>query len=49
VKYQVSTLKGYFPHEFVNDKTLNYIGNTPDHSFYSDLDKNEYDLMDSSN
>ena len=48
-KYEVSTLKGYFPHDFVNDKTLNYIGNTPDPEFYSGLDKNEYDLMYSSN
>lgn len=30
IKYDLPTLKGDFPHKFVNENTVFYIGNTPD-------------------
>ena len=43
--YQVDTLKGDFPHEFANDKTIFYIGNTPDISFYDKIDQEVYNTL----
>lgn len=34
--------KGDFPHTFVNRNTLKYIGNTPDISYYNNLDNKSY-------
>ena len=42
IKYNVNTLKGNFPYNFINENNLNYIGNIPDFSFYLDLDKPTY-------
>jgi len=37
--------KGYFPYDFVNRTTLNYIGKTPSYEFWTDLDKDEYNNL----
>lgn len=42
IRYGVPTLKGSFPHRFVNDKTLFYIGNTPDILYYDDVSIVDY-------
>lgn len=44
-KYNVETQKGCFPHTFVNDKTLFYVGNTPDIKYFSS--KEDYLKLDS--
>jgi hypothetical protein len=45
----INLKKGIFPHNFVNRRTINYIGNKPDISFYvkskkvfTDENKNDY-------
>lgn len=38
-----------FPHEFSNENTIFYVGNTPDYSYYSNLNKKDYDLLYSNN
>jgi hypothetical protein len=45
IKYNVSTLKGDFPHKFVNDKTIFYVGDTPDISYYNDIKEEDYKLL----
>ena len=39
--------KGYFPFRFVNNFTvdLDYIGNTPDFSYFTDLNQDEYEKI----
>jgi hypothetical protein len=39
--------KGYFPFRFVNNFTvdLDYVGNTPDLSYFTDITKDEYDSI----
>ena len=39
--YEVDVLKGYFPHEFVNEKTLFYEGDRPSY-YYSNTSLEEY-------
>lgn len=43
--------KGFFPMKFVNDPSilLNYVGPTPNFSFYEDIDINEYNYLISNN
>ncbi len=48
-KYNVSTLKGDFPHEFANSKTVFYIGNTPDLSYYENTNIEDYSSLYSTN
>lgn len=43
LKYVVDVVKGDFPHKFVNENTLFYVGPTPDLYYYGeDFDKNDY-------
>lgn len=35
-KYKVEVQKGFFPYSFVNENNLDYIGPTPDPSYYKD-------------
>lgn len=46
LKFNVGTQKGCFPHTFVSEKTLFYVGKTPDISYYTDLLNVEDDLND---
>ena len=48
-KYKISTLKGDFPHGFVNNKTIFYIGNTPDYSYFENTDIKDYNEVYSTN
>lgn len=47
--FGVSTLKGKFPHGFVNRNTLNYIGVTPTINYWSDIEKEDYKELYKSN
>jgi len=40
--YNVEVVKDYFPHNFVNKKTLFYLGKTPDYGYYKNLSESEY-------
>nr|QWO71378.1 DNA polymerase [Calocybe cyanea] len=41
-EFSFDTKKGKFPHSFVNENTLNYIGKKPDFSFYDNFNKDDY-------
>jgi len=43
LKYKVNNLKGYFPHNFVNENNLNYEGITLDINFFNDISIQEYE------
>ena len=43
--YQSDISKDYFPYNFMNKKTLFYIGDKPSKSLYNNIDKNSYDLI----
>jgi hypothetical protein len=42
IKYNVNTIKGIFPYNFVKETNLNYVGKIPSFSYYENLDKNFY-------
>jgi hypothetical protein len=42
-KYKVADLKGFFPYEFVNESSLDYIGPTPDIALFGDISVEEYE------
>jgi hypothetical protein len=43
--FDVYNKKGKFPYTFVNDKNLNYIGKTPDISYYKNISENDYNKL----
>ena len=43
--FGVDTKKSYFPYKFSTEKTLFYTGNTPDISYYNDLDQHTYNTI----
>jgi hypothetical protein len=45
--YNVDVIKGTFPHSFVNDNSLFYLGTTPDISHYNGISKTEYNNIKS--
>lgn len=40
--FGLDTVKGYFPHKFVNVDTLNYKGNTPSIEYWKNISQDEY-------
>jgi len=42
-KYKVEVQKGIFPHNFVNENNLDYIGITPDITLFNDISAEEYE------
>nr|YP_010697791.1 DNA polymerase [Porodaedalea chrysoloma]WCF76752.1 DNA polymerase [Porodaedalea chrysoloma] len=40
--FGVETQKGFFPYNFVNKESLNYIGETPDMKYYKNISPQEY-------
>lgn len=49
IAFECDVIKKEFPYTFVNELTLNYVGNTPSIEHYVDVNKNEYNLMKKSN
>lgn len=47
--FECKDIKGKFPYTFVNELTLNYIGNTPNIEYYEDIKKDEYKKLKKSN
>lgn len=51
--FDCEVVKGNFPHNFVNELTLNYIGNTPDKRFFGshngDISNHDYSLINKPN
>lgn len=46
IKYKLEIYKGYFPYDFCNEKTLFYIGQTPNKFYYpSELTNVEYKIL----
>ena len=45
---QIKKENKIFPHLFVNEKTINYIGNKPDLFFYKDS-KKDFNIEDNNN
>lgn len=43
INFKVQTLKGIFPHRFVNYSNLNYIGPVPSIEYFDNISKVEYD------
>lgn len=43
LKYKVSDQKGFFPYNFVNESTLDYIGPTPDISLFNGISSEEFE------
>jgi DNA polymerase type B, organellar and viral len=43
IKYKVSNQKGFFPYNFVNESTLDYIGITPDISMFNGITPEEFE------
>jgi len=43
INFKVNTLKGIFPHRFVNYNNLNYIGPVPTFEYFDNITKVEYD------
>jgi hypothetical protein len=43
LKYKVGDQKGYFPYDFVNESNLDYIGITPNISFFNGISPEEYE------
>lgn len=44
-EFKVDHEKGVFPYSFVTEKTLNYIGETPDIKFYRNISVSEYNKI----
>ncbi len=40
--FELSIIKGYFPHKFVNIDTINYVGNTPSLEYWNEVSSEEY-------
>lgn len=49
IDFECDVIKKEFPYTFVNELTLNYIGNTPSIEHYIDINKDEYNLIKKSN
>ena len=51
ISFNCDTRKGVFPHLFVEEEKLNYIGNKPDIKYYSlsNISLDEYNKINSSN
>jgi len=49
IEFDCSNTKGKFCHSFVNESTLNYIGNTPDKDYFDGVDDKEYNLIKKQN
>lgn len=47
--FNVDTKKSYFPYTFVNENTLNYIGDKPLIKYYENIPENDYDLIPNKN
>ena len=47
--FNVETKKGHFPHLFVKNTNLNYLGNKPDISYYKDISDKEYNNINKNN
>jgi hypothetical protein len=47
--FGLDTIKGYFPHKFVNVDTLNYKGNTPSIEYWNKINEDEYKELFSNN
>jgi hypothetical protein len=47
--FNVETKKGYFPYDFVNRQTLNYIGKKPDKFYYKKISDIEYNKIENYN
>jgi hypothetical protein len=47
--YKVEVSKGYFPYKFSSEKTLFYIGKTPDISYYNNIPIDMYKHLESEN
>jgi hypothetical protein len=45
--FQVDSLKGKFPHRFVNDVGLDYIGTIPEFKYFDNTTSDEYDILSS--
>lgn len=45
IKYKVDVQKGDFPHLFANENTMFYIGDTPDISYYINIEQDEYNSL----
>lgn len=43
--FNVEVFKGKFPHSFVKPSTLNYIGNTPDYKYWTDISLYDYNKL----
>jgi len=42
INFKVKTLKGIFPHRFVNNSNLNYIGPVPSYEYFDNISSVEY-------
>lgn len=43
--FNIDIGKGYFPYKFVRSDTLKYVGQTPSYSYWSDISKDDYNLL----
>jgi hypothetical protein len=47
--FECYNIKGTFPYEFVNEKNLYYIGNTPDKKYFNSISDDDYNIILSNN